>query len=291
MISSMTGYGRGSGSANGFGFTVELRSVNHRYADINLRLPRELYHLEDRIRRQLADTIKRGRVEAGVVLCQVPAGSSAVSMNYALAESYYQALQDLAKRLSLPRQISLDHLVQLPAIMNSPATNYPENLAWPALHEALTEALTQLVQRRREEGDNLSRDLRGRCSRVREMVQAANEMAPLAREECRVRVEQKFKELLTGYYEENRVLMECAMVLERMGIDEELVRLDSHLEAFGKTLAAGSSAGRKLDFIAQEMFREVNTIGSKSSNYGLSSLVVEIKAELERMREQIQNIE
>jgi uncharacterized protein (TIGR00255 family) len=167
----------------------------------------------------------------------------------------------------------------------------PEDLVWPALHQALTEAITRLVQRRRDEGDNLARDLAGRCRRAGETVQAIADLAPLVLDDCRVRLEQKFKDFLSGPYEENRVLMECAVLLERMGIDEELVRLNSHLQAFEKALATGGPAGRKLDFIAQEMFREVNTIGSKAGDYRLSSLVVELKAELEKIREQIQNIE
>jgi len=291
LLSSMTGYGRGSGSQNGFECTVELRSVNHRYADFHLRMPRELYHLEDRIRRELQQAIKRGRVEATITLVNIPAGIDSVRPNFELAGAYCRALQELARRLELKGDIGLEHLMQLPDILCRQNLVLPEELVWPALHQALAEAITRLVQRRRDEGDNLARDLAERCRCAGKIVQAIADLAPLVLDDCRARLEQKLKDFLSGTYEENRVLLECAILVERMGIDEELVRLKSHLQAFEKALATGGPAGRKLDFIIQEMFREANTIGSKAGDYRLSSLVVELKTELGKIREQIQNIE
>lgn len=291
MISSMTGYGRGSNSQEGFTFIAELRSVNHRYADFSLRLPRELYSLEDRIRRQLQQSIKRGRVEVSIVLDEIPAGLRQVKVNYDLAEDYYEALQMLSNRLELSDDIKLAHLLQMPELFKPGGITLTEEQVWPVVSTALQEALDQLLRQRRAEGENLCRDLLERCDRLEEQVKVAALNAEEAKEECRQRTEQKFSELLAGKFEETRLLMECALLVERMGVDEELVRLKSHIEAFRSNLTGSDPAGRKLDFIAQEMFREVNTIGSKAGGYKLTNTVVELKAELEKIREQIQNLE
>ncbi len=287
----MTGYGRGSGSKNGYGFTVEMRSVNHRYADLSLRLPRELYSLEDRIRQILHVDIKRGRVEVSVTLEETPTGTRSVKVNQDLVDAYYQALRQLSQHLDLPMDAGLDTLVNLPDVLSIRGTVLPEEMLWPSLQAALEEALSRLLEQREDEGGNLASDLRERCRQVKELVRAAASRSPEAKAECRLKLERKFVEFLSGQFEENRVLMESALLVDRMGIDEELVRLESHLDSFEKTLSAEGPTGRKLDFMAQEMFREVNTIGSKAGDYSLAGLVVDIKSELEKMREQIQNIE
>ncbi len=291
MISSMTGYGRGSGKKNGFTFLVELRSVNHRYADIVLRLPRELYALEDRMRKFLQDAIKRGRVEANLVLEEMPAGLRQVKVNYDLAKDYYHALQALADHLAIAEKVTLRHLLQMPELFRPEGISLTEEQVWPAIDEAMEEALAQLLKQRRSEGENLYRDLSERSRKLAGMVEDASELAEKAKDECRLRTEQKFKELLHGQFEETRLLMECAFLVERMGVDEELVRLQSHIEAFKTAMESSDPAGRKLDFIAQEMFREINTIGSKAGDYKITNIVVELKAELEKIREQIQNLE
>ncbi len=291
MISSMTGYGRGSSSKDGFTFIAELRSVNHRYADFSLRLPRELYSLEERIRRQLQEAVKRGRVELNLALDEMPAGLRQVKVNYDLAEDYHQALQLLSSRLGLSEKVKLKHLLQMPELFKPGGITLTEEQVWPIVSAALQEALDQLLKQRRTEGENLCRDLLDRCSHLEEMVETASHCAEEAKEDCRRRTEQKFEELLAGKFEETRLLMECALLVEKMGVDEELVRLKSHIEAFRTNLTGSDPAGRKLDFIAQEMFREVNTIGSKAADYRLTNIIVELKAELEKIREQIQNLE
>ncbi len=291
MIRSMTGYGRGSSLKDGFAFTAELRSVNHRYADFSIRLPRELYFLEDRIRRMLQESIKRGRVEVSISLDEIPAGLRQVKINYELAEDYYQSLQQVCSHLQLSDKIKLKHLLQMPELFKTGGTSLEEEQVWPAISESLQEALEQLLEQRRIEGENLGSDLLKRCSRLEGLVDDATSRAEGAKETCRQRTEHKFRELLAGEFEENRLIMECALLVERMGVDEELVRLRSHIAAFQSNLTGKEPAGRKLDFIAQEMFREVNTIGSKAGDYQLTSVVVELKAELEKIREQLQNLE
>jgi len=291
MTKSMTGYGRGSSSRDGFTFSAELRSVNHRYADFSIRLPRELYSLEDRVRRLLQEHINRGRVEVNLVLDDLPAGLRQVKVNYDLAEDYYLSLQKLAMRLELTEAIKLKHILQMPELFKPAGITLSEDEVWPAAGAALQEALEHLLEQRRVEGENLCRDLTERCGNLEKLINSAAVRAEDAKEDCRKRMEQKFSELLAGQFEETRLLMESAILVERMGVDEELVRLKSHLEAFNKNLSGSDPAGRKLDFIAQEMFREVNTIGSKAGDYHLTNIVVEMKAELEKIREQIQNLE
>ena len=291
MISSMTGYGRGSSSQDGFTFIAELRSVNHRYADFALRLPRELYSLEDRIKKQLQESVKRGRVEVNLALDEIPTGLRQVKVNYDLAEDYYRSLAQLSSRLQLSDQIKIEHLLQMPELFKPAGITLDEEEVWPIVRAAIQDALEQLLKQRQVEGENLCRDLLERCDHLEEMVESASSTAELAKEDCRKRTEQKFEELLAGKFEETRLLMESALLVERMGVDEELVRLKSHVEAFRSNLTGTDPAGRKLDFIAQEMFREVNTIGSKAGDYRLTNIVVDMKAELEKMREQIQNLE
>jgi len=287
----MTGYGRGSSSKEGYTFSAEMRSVNHRYADFSVRLPRELYSLEDRIRRLLQESIKRGRVELTLSLDEVPAGVQQVKLNFDLAKDYHRSLQELCRNLQLLEEVKLEHLLQLPDLFKTSGVAVNEEEVWPALSEAVQEAMSHLLEQRRIEGENLGRDLLERCERLETMVEEAAERAEEAKEEHRRKTEQKFQELLAGHFEENRLIMECALLAERMGVDEELVRLRSHIKSFRENLTGSAPAGRKLDFIAQEMFREINTIGSKAGDYQLTNLVVELKAELEKIREQIQNLE
>jgi uncharacterized protein (TIGR00255 family) len=287
----MTGYGRGSGSQDGFVFSAELRSVNHRYADFSIRLPRELYSLEERIRRLLQEHVRRGRVEVNLVLDEVPAGLRQVKVNYDLAEDYHRSLGQLTERLGLTEEIKLKHLLQMPELFKPAGISLTEEEVWPAAGAALQEALANLLAQRRIEGENLCRDLLERCGRLEKMIAEAAVKAEEAKDEYRKKIEQKFAELLAGQFEETRLLMESAILVERMGVDEELVRLNSHVEAFRANFNGSEPVGRKLDFIAQEMFREINTIGSKAGDFRLTSLVVDMKAELEKIREQIQNLE
>lgn len=291
MIRSMTGYGRGSSSGFGITASVELRSVNHRYADFVLRIPRELYSLEDRIRRLLQERIGRGRIEAAVTLEQTTPVSREICVNQEMAASYYSAMRQLSEKLSLPLDIGIGHLLQLPEVVKLAGGLFDEERSWANLEEALREALDHLVRQREREGESLLADLLERHRKVGEYLGKISELAPAAREEHRLRMESRLKEILLECFDENRVLMECAILVERMAINEELVRLASHLRAFEEALAATRPVGRKLDFIAQEMLREINTIGSKAADSRLAGLVVEIKSELEKMREQIQNIE
>lgn len=288
---SMTGYGRGSYAGPTFNVTAELRSVNHRYADFFLRVPRELFSFEDRIRRLLQREIGRGRVEVNIVLHGSPSGEEGVAVNEQLTAAYYRVLQGLAGRLDLPLKIGVGDLIQLPGVLQVPEPSPGEEALWPFLEKALQEALERLVEQRIEEGYNLSRDLTVRLRHLDALVKELTALTPVVLEEQKLRLESRLKEMLAANFDESRVLMECAVLVEKMDINEEIVRLRSHLEAFNGTLQNEGPIGRRLDFIAQEIFREINTVGAKAQDYRLAALAVEIKTELEKMREQIQNIE
>lgn len=269
-----------------------MRSVNHRYADFVLRLPRELYLLEDRIRSFLKQKVERGRLEVTVTLEEPPPGTRAVKIDFQLAEELYRALTVLSGRLPLNLDVNSLFTGLLPEIVNIQHSAADEQLVWGILQESLHQALDELVDQRRQEGAVLFQDLAERCCHLDELVEEISSRAPAVYEEYRLRLEKKLQEALSpALVDENRLLMECALIVEKAGIDEELVRLRSHLQAFRKALAEQGAVGRKLDFIAQEMFRESNTIGAKSIDFQLAGLVVEVKAELEKIREQIQNIE
>ncbi|HPU01060.1 MAG: YicC family protein [Firmicutes bacterium] len=291
MLRSMTGYGRGSCSGENFSVTAELRSVNHRYADFFLRLPRELYCFEDRIRRLLQKEIRRGRVEATIALSGSPAAKVEIDVNEALAAAYCRALQKLAERLALPFDLGLAQLIQLPDVLRPPQTVPTDEQIWPFLEKALQEALENLVKQREEEGSNLARDLELRLEKLSSILEEMATLAPLCLEEQKKRLESRLGEMLGAHFDQGRVLMECAILAERVDFHEELVRMGSHLESFQKTLRSDGPVGRRLDFIAQEIFREVNTVGAKQQDYRIAEQVVKMKTELEKMREQIQNIE
>lgn len=291
LIRSMTGYGRGTAAGSQWTVTVEMRSVNHRYADFILRLPRDLLSLEEKVRRLLQQDIRRGRLEVSVNLEASSPRPREVSVDGALARAYHQALVELARSLSLETTVDAAYLGSLPDVLSVQAPAVDGEAVWPPLHASLLAALEDLLRRRCQEGENLALDLAQRCGILADMAGRMTERGPVVQEEYRRRLERKMKEYLGAPPEEARLLMECALLAERIGIDEELVRLCSHLEAFREALHEDGPVGRKLDFIAQEMFREVNTIGSKSADYGLAGLVVEAKAELEKIREQVQNVE
>ena len=288
----MTGFGCGSSVQGGLDITVEMRSVNHRYADFILRLPRELYQLEEKIRLLLKQKIKRGRLEVTVALGEPIPGSRAITVDFQLADELYRMLVELTDRLSLDLNVGSLFAGLLPEMVNIKPMAANEQLVWGILQGPLEQALNELVSQRRQEGEVLFQDLVKRCSHVDDLVGKISARAPLVYEEYRLRLEKKLQGALGPVQiDENRLLTECALMVDKAGIDEELVRLRSHLQAFGHALAEEGAVGRKLDFIAQEMFRESNTIGAKSIDYQMTGLVVEMKTELEKIREQIQNIE
>ena len=292
MIRSMTGFGRGE-SFGGFGrFTVEVKSVNHRFSEVVIRMPRGLATLEERVRKVVQGGISRGRVDVFVGREGGEAGRRSLKVDKELAVAYHNALKELQETLSLLGDVSLDLISRLPDVFTLEQVEEDAESSWPPLSQALDEALVSLVGMREREGEALKRDLAHRIAKIGRILKDVEGRAPLVVGDYREKLARRLQEVLpAGVFDESRLAMEVAIFGERSDITEELKRLDSHLSQLEATLDAGDAVGRKFDFLLQEVNREVNTIGSKANDLAVTSAVVEIKSELEKIREQVQNIE
>ncbi|MFZ5923871.1 MAG: YicC/YloC family endoribonuclease [Bacillota bacterium] len=292
MPNSMTGYGRGTRAGSGLAITVEVRSTNHRYRDISVRLPRELSEFEDRVRFLVAQGLARGHVDVAVALEEIGAGLRTVEVRSELADAYYSAATDLAARLGLPGGIGVEALLMLPEVVALRPASLDVDAAWDALQGALSDAVRAMCEMRASEGVRLAEDVIHRTGQIEQLIARISERSPVVVEEYRARLQARLRDLLADVpIDEGRIAMETAIYAEKSNITEELVRLKSHCEQVRAVMAGVEPAGRRLEFLVQEMHREVNTIGSKSQDVEISRQVVEIKSELEKIREQIQNIE
>ncbi len=288
----MTGYGRGEQSANGVRVAVELKAVNRKQLEVQLCLPRELDALESRVREAVNGVVARGRVEVRVSLA-LPTAAAAARLNQELARTYVANLQQLAAAAGLEPTVSLDLLVRLPGVVESAAEGPPAEVYWPLLEGALKAALSAFDQMRRREGEALATDLSTRIDSLRRASVQIETQAPLVASRYREALRQRIRTAgLDGVApNDERLLKEVVLFADRSDIAEELARLASHFAQFDDCLKATESVGRKLDFLAQEMNREINTIGAKANDALIAGEVVRLKTELERFREQAQNVE
>ncbi|MGE5584247.1 MAG: YicC/YloC family endoribonuclease [Bacillota bacterium] len=292
MPKSMTGYGRGTCTAAGLGVTVEVRSTNHRYRDINVRAPREISELEDRLRAFVAAGLARGRVDLTVTLEEAGAHLKTVEVRPDLAQAFHAAAKDLAQRLGLAGEMGVEALLALPDVVAVKAVPLDAEVVWQVVEVAAREAMSALGEMRAREGEALARDLIHRTQRIEQLIAGIEERAPLVTQEYRARLEARLRQLLADVpIDETRIAMEAAIYADKSSIAEELVRLASHIAQVHSVIDQDEPAGRRLEFLVQEMHREANTIGSKSQDVEISHMVVEIKSEIEKIREQIQNIE
>lgn len=292
LIKSMTGFGRGEAQNQHYAVQIELKSVNHRYLDLFIRLPKQYNLLEEPLRAAIQGRIARGRVEVMVNVEEFGEQERIVGINEALLGGYLQALKTVQATLGSTEQITLDQILSLPDVLEikEPEVNL-ESLQEVFL-EATHLALDDLENMRQVEGQRLTEDLLKKTLVVENLLDQVKEVAPLVVVDYRNRLQERLGELLDGTnITEERFLGEVAIFADRCSIDEELVRLSSHIQQLKGSLRSDQSVGRKLDFLIQEMNREVNTIGSKANNLQIASLVVEMKSELEKIREQVQNIE
>jgi uncharacterized protein (TIGR00255 family) len=288
----MTGYGRSEVRTESLHFTVEARSVNHRYLDVAIRYPRLYAPLEARMKQLVGQHFTRGRIDITLTQQTNGGGQRALALDYALAREYYQALQQLQQTLDLPGTIDLGLLLGLREILKVEEAEADTEEAWDVIAEGLRNALHALKAMRVQEGAFLAADLRQRMQRVAEHVEGIRRRVPAVVTEYRERLVQRTEELFQQYtLDPERLHQEVVLLAERTDVTEELTRLDAHLQAFEQVLAASDSIGRKGEFLVQEMHREVNTIASKSNDAPIAHLVVDIKSELEKIREQIQNVE
>ena len=292
MIRSMTGYGRGQQLLHGRSITVEIRSVNHRYFEFSCRTPRGCAFLEDRLKRTLQQAISRGKVEVSLTLQTVESRGGAVAVDHALAGQYLTALRALAAEYNLTDDLTLSTVARLPDLFTVCRGEEDEEELAADVLSVLQEALDRFVAMREAEGERLRADVLSRLFTLEEHLAFVEERSPQTVVEYRARLTAKLNELLGGAVaDEARILTEAAIVADRLAVDEETVRLHSHIAQLRGILDCAEPVGRKLDFLVQEMNRETNTIGSKCSDTAIAGHVVEMKSEIEKIREQIQNIE
>lgn len=292
MIKSMTGFGRAEVSENNRKFTVEMKSVNHRYLDVNIKMPKKLNFFESSIRALLKDYIQRGKVDIFITYEDMTENNVNIRYNKEIAAEYLQYLREMAADFSLDDDIRVSTLSRYPEVLTMEEQTIDEEGIWKTLEKAIREAAEGFVATRITEGENLREDLISKLDGMLKHVEFIQERSPQIVAEYKQKLEDKVKELLEDVkIEESRLLMEVTIFADKVCVDEEIVRLKSHIETTKATLQAGGSMGRKLDFIAQEMNREANTILSKANDLEISNRAIELKTEIEKVREQIQNIE
>lgn len=292
MIRSMTGYGRDQQLLHGRSITVEIRSVNHRYFEFSCRAPRGCAFLEDRLKRALQSAISRGKVEVSLTLQTIENRHISVAVDHALAGQYLTALRALGEEYSLPDDLTLSVVARLPDVFTVCRDEEDEEELAADVLSVLQNALARFVAMRETEGERLRDDVLARLSVMEEHLSFVEERSPQTLAEYRARLTARLTELLNGAVpDENRILTEAGIVADRLAVDEETVRLRSHFAQLRKIMESTEPVGRKLDFLVQEMNRETNTIGSKCSDTAIAGHVVEMKSEIEKIREQIQNIE
>lgn len=292
MIKSMTGFGRCEVQEAERKITVEMKSVNHRYLDVNIKMPKKLNFFESSIRSELKNYIQRGKVDIFISYEDYTESNVCVKYNKELAAEYMSYLNKMAEDFSLDNDVRVSCLSRYPEVLSMEEQTVDEEALWQLLSKALKGAAEGFVETRIKEGENLKNDLVEKLNGMLTHVNFITERSPQIIAEYKQRLEDKVRELLDdSKIDDNRLLMEVTIFADRVCVDEELVRLRSHVEATKDALLQGGSIGRKLDFIAQEMNREANTILSKSNDLEISNRAIELKTEIEKVREQIQNIE
>lgn len=292
MIKSMTGFGRAEYADSKRKFTVEIKSVNHRYLDMAIKMPKKLNFFEAAIRNELKNYIQRGKVDVFITYEDYTENNVGIKYNKDVAAEYLKYLKQMSDEFELDFDVRVSNLSRFPEVFDMEEIDVDEEEIWAGLSQAIKGAAERFVDSRIKEGENLKSDL---CDKLDDMlthVQYVKDRAPGVIEEYRKGLEEKVRDLLQDTkVDETRLLMEVTLFADKVCIDEEIVRLTSHIETTKKTLEEGGSCGRKLDFIAQEMNREANTMLSKANDLATSDHAIELKTEIEKVREQIQNIE
>ena len=292
LIKSMTGYGRAVEMVNGREFTVEIRSVNNRYLDCSVRLPRMLSFAEDAVKQAVKASVSRGKVDVFISVRSEGGEEAQISLNTTVLEGYLTAMRRMVTEYGVSDDISVSALSRLPEVLTVEKPQVDEDQLLTDLMQTVQKALAGYDAMRCTEGEALDRDLRGRGVTILELVSQVEDGNAQTVVDYRARLEAKLREVLEKTsIDESRILTEAAIFADKVAVDEETVRLRSHLQQMNTMLDSGGAIGRKLDFLLQEMNREANTIGSKCTDVRLARIVVDIKAELEKIREQTQNIE
>ena len=291
MIKSMTGYGKGSLNQNSREYQIEIKSVNHRYLDISIRMPRQLTYLEEEIKKEISSKIKRGKIEVFITYQNNSKEGISININREIARAYIHELQDLAKQENIGENLEVIDIAKMPDVLNVTSNQDDETIKTEIL-QATKIATEQLVNMKSIEGKKIAEDLQHRIDNIKTKILKISSISTGLIDEYIVKLEKRVKEILkTDVVDESRLAQEVVIYADKCSIEEEVTRLKSHIVQFENMLQSDEAIGKKLDFIIQEMNRETNTIGSKANNLDIVNGVVDIKTELENIREQIQNIE
>lgn len=292
MIKSMTGYGRGEVQGQGRNLKLEIKSVNHRYTDINIKTPRSYLFLEEYIKGMITQAVSRGKIDLFLTVEYEEGEDKQVAVDKSLAMQYIEAIKEIGELCDTEKSCSAYQIARFPDVLTLKKAPEDEDVMKAEVTEAVNLALAEFIAMREREGERIAAALKSQAAYILEIVSTIEKTMPETVENYRNRLTDKVKELLgSASVDESRILTETAIFADKICTDEETVRLKSHIKEFGEILASDGPCGRKLDFLMQEMNREINTIGSKCNNIDISKLVVEVKSELEKLREQIQNIE
>lgn len=292
MIRSMTGYGKGENEKDGRKFTVEIKSVNHRYNDISIKLPRFMISMEDKIKKNISKKIFRGKTDVFINFETEAQDDVQVKLNEPLARSYVEKLNELKEMFGLETPNALDLVAKFPDILSTEKVEEEGDVIWEALEPALNEAVENFIHMRETEGETLKKDILLKNQKIKEITDKIKERAPFVVDEYKEKLNARLAELMDkNVIDEQRIAAEITIYSDRCCIDEELTRMYSHIKQLESILESNGSIGRKLDFLVQEMNREANTTASKSSDITITNAAIELKTEIEKIREQIQNLE
>lgn len=291
MVVSMTGFGRSRAESDRFGVTVEVKTVNHRFCEYHIRMPRQLLKIEDKLKRKLGEYIKRGRVEVFVTIEGEAIVNRKVQIDWKLLEEYYQYITDIKEKYLIQEPVSLNSLINKDEIITIEEVEAENDELEGLVLTAAEEAGASLYKMRLSEGLALEKDILQNLHKIDQNIVVLREAAPSVVQQYKDRLTKRMADYLDGQIDEARIVTEVAIFADKVDINEELIRLKSHIVQFNQTLQLAEPIGRKLDFLVQEMNREVNTIGSKANDSTIAKEVVEMKSLLEKIKEQVQNIE
>lgn len=291
-MNSMTGFGRAKLEKEGREYLVEIRSVNHKYTDITVKAPRNLMYLEDKIRKAILQKVARGKIDVFISYANYGIEGKNVILNKELAQIYIQELTELAEENDIPSGLRASEISKLPDVMNIQLEEDSSETIWLELLECLDSSIDNFIEMRALEGNRIKQDLQARLQQIAKNVDEISNLSTGLLEEYVVKLQERIKEILkTDVVDETRLAQETVIYADKCSIEEEITRLKSHIGQFEKLLEAEEPCGKKLDFLVQEMNRETNTIGSKSGKLEITNLVIDLKTQIEDIREQIQNIE
>ncbi|WP_226639488.1 YicC/YloC family endoribonuclease [Priestia flexa] len=291
MIRSMTGFGRGRADNDVQAVTVEMKSVNHRFCEITVRMPRQLMEIEDKIKKIIQTYIKRGRVEVFVTISGEGLAKKTLQTDWELLGEYMKAFQEISERHQLSKSVEIQDILHMPDVMTTSEEEVDQTSIHQLVFTAVEQAVGQLLTMREKEGQELYQDLVQHLNNIQQLRDEVESLAPTVSEQYEDRLRKRLTDYLEGTIDEQRVLAEVAIFAEKADVNEELTRIHSHLTQFFQTIDTTDVIGRKLDFLVQELNREMNTIGAKANNGKIAQCVIDMKTQLERLKEQVQNIE